>query len=214
MKASSKLSIAAVAVLAVAAALAVVASPAAAVTKLCQEEVNPCPGAKQYKTNQALGGSATNTQFVIEPVINMIKIKVVVLCTGSNLSGKTTADSGVPIKIEGLTFAGCTTGGNGCTVTAHELPWTGSIAIQVLPNGHLQQEVAFNIQCPTVPLKCRYGASAVVLAVNGGNPAAFTASSVTLNTLPIGAEEKNCPSAAKWTGSYSLTTPGAMYVTE
>jgi hypothetical protein len=212
MKSPRKIGIGLMVVLTAVAMLAVTASPAAAATKLCKAKEAPCKAGNFYLEGTTLNASATNTEFVIEPFIGGKFVKVIVLCTGAEIEGETTADEGVWSQYELMSFVGCTNGGKACTVTAANMPSLGLFGAPNGGNGTLQLEVSVDIHCPMVPLKCRYGATPT-LDVTGGNPATIRANQETLNFEETPGFE-NCPSIARWWATYTVNQPaGPLFVT-
>lgn len=207
MKYVKMLGLAAVAAMAL---TAIVGAGSASATVLCKSspsKTGVCSTGEKYPANTAISASAgtttleTNTENVT--------------CSSSATGVKNTAESGSPLasEVTSLTFSGCESSGKAaCTVESVGSPWTGSVAWTNGGNGTLTvSNGGARVSCGFGLLQCRFGAKSLSLGITGGNAATVTASKV---PLEITAEEGflKCPTEAKWTATYSATSPTNVWV--
>jgi hypothetical protein len=193
--------------LAAVAAMALMAFGAgtASATKLCTTAGDTTNCGSHYPINTTVEGTLTGSA-----VLETTGGTVLDTCTGSTVSGKTTSTaatgSTVTGNVETLTWTGC-------TFTTHTIA-KGSLEIKHISgtdNGTLtgrNQEVTIKTGLFG---PCIYGTAAGtdLGTVTGGNPA-----SITINALvPLTKDDGGiCPSEARWTASYAITTPKPLYV--
>jgi hypothetical protein len=128
-------------------------------------------------------------------------------CTGSTVKGKTsnTAATGEPVKVKVETLSWLN-----CTRTTHTLK-TGELQIHHIANTDDGTLTATGIQwtVQTIFGSCVYGpvGSLDLGTVHGGNPAV-----ITINTI-VPKLSGTCPSEARLTAHYTITTPKPLYIT-
>jgi hypothetical protein len=144
------------------------AGSASAVT-LCKEEVETCPEGKRYPAGTSISAELKEGTSAV-----LLTSLGTVTCTKSSMTGKTSAESGSPLKgtIEAMSTSGCTLGGTACTVTWEKLPYT---ALELLDNSlefhTIHHFPLFHLQCGS-GINCKYTASELLLKVlklAGGN---------------------------------------------
>jgi hypothetical protein len=119
-------------------------------------------------------------------------------------------------KILSLEFKNCTSsGGISCTVTSVNTPYNASVSFTSGSNGTItvtgaSGEPGARVSCGFGFLQCRFGAEPK-LGITGGNPAKVTATAV---PMKLTSEEgfAKCPAEAKWTATYTATSPTAIFV--
>ncbi len=139
-------------------------------------------------------------------------------CSESTISGKSTADTGVPLPLEvtALTVAGCSSGG--CkTLEARNLPYLAGLASTGGSNGSLALKSgkgSTGIKATGCPFgaTCTYGTPEIGLALEGSSTASLAASEVDLKF-----EEGSkfiCGESIKLTATYEVTAPKPLYASE
>jgi hypothetical protein len=196
-------------------AMALVGAGSAAATALCEEapKAGACTGEKTFEPEAQIQATATSPFLVTNGEdVNCESSK-------ATLKGKTIGAAGVAAKgtVTALSFSGCKlTGGATCTVESVNTPylaevsWTsgsnGTLAIK--DNGGGKPGAA--VSCAGGLLACVFSAEPS-LGVEGGNPAAATASKVAMS-LSTKEGFTNCPKEAQWSATYKTTSPAAVYV--
>lgn len=192
-------------------AAAFAGATSASATVLCKENVSPCTGASAYPSGTAIEASLkTGTKVEIEGSLT-------ITCSGSTLTGKTTAEKGVsvPLEITGFTLSGCT---SGCqTAEAQNLPYSGKISrtsggngsASVSSGGKGNPSVYFT-GCTFFKVNCIYGAGQLDFTLQGGNPAVLTAKSTKL-TRESGSSGLCAETVTLSALSYEITSPKPLY---
>lgn len=202
MKRTTMLVLAAVAALACTAFAGV--SPAfASKTVLCKASGSSCTAGNVYPSGTALKASSSNVSIVT----NLGTAN----CSESSLEGKTNSAEADPLpgELTTWTLGGCKLGGTSCTATGENLPYSASVAASEGGNGSMALhgsggEVSWNFTCGVI-VKCKLSFEPT-LTVEGGNPAHLSASQTMKKTGSL------CPKEAKFTASYSVTSPQPAYV--
>ncbi len=210
MKYAKMLGLAAIAALAL---MAVAGAGTASATVLCKEKPNAsnqCPAGKDYAAGTVLKATAASA---------FLDTSLVDVTCHSEVEAKTTTTGGAAATvlgtIENLTFTGCETeGGSECEVEVENLPYKAEIHnTATVGNGLLtvtghSGEPSAQVVCFGF-LDCTFGNTKFELPVDGGNPAKVTANAVKLAIKEGGFL---CPSEAKWTATYTATSPTAVWV--
>jgi hypothetical protein len=209
MKYVKMLALAAVATMAL---MAVAGAGMASATVLCKEKPNAsnvCPAGKLYPSGTVLQATSTSA---------FLDTNFVDVTCHSAVSAKTTSAGGAAATvlgtIESLTFTGCKTVGNrDCEVEVENLPYKAEVHnTATVGNGLLtvtghSGEPSAQVVCRGF-LDCTFGNTKFELPIDGGNPAKVTA-----NTVNLGIKEGFfCPIEAKWTATYTTTSPTAVWV--
>lgn len=135
------------------------------------------------------GGSFTGT--LAEPMT--IKAgSISANCTGSDLAG--TITSAGATSITSATFTGC-----GATVTAQNLPWSGSLS------GGTATISSFKVNANVSGVSCTYGGSLTGTYTGSASPVTVTFSNV---TVPKTSGSFLCPSSGTVSAKYTLTGSG------
>jgi hypothetical protein len=202
MKIARIIGLAAIAALVLTASLGA-GSALAAETALCKTAtISPyCESGDRYAKGTAL--QTANTTAVFENNLTNV------ICTESKLEGETTAETGepLPVTISAWTLAACKTqSGTSCTVSPTKLlPYSSSLSWTTHTNGTLTTGAgAWWVKCGFF-VNCTFGAPD--LTVHGANPPVIEATEV-----PVSRSGGICPSTAKFTASYSATTPFIGFV--
>lgn len=189
--------IAAVAVLTL---IAIAGAGSASATRLCAENATPCPEAKRWKNGQAFTSSLETGNAVLDAGFYKIT------CTGSSVNGEILNEGGagaVIIDLETVSFTGC-----GCPVTTLK---AGSISVEHTAstmNGKLTTanlEVTFNCMG-----HCIYGDGSIGTLTGG----AMGTMDINGTMNRVKGSPPACPETIVWKGSYTVTTPEPLYVSE
>jgi hypothetical protein len=200
------------AAMAIAAVMAFAAAgSASANTVLCEHEEGksaPAICETPYAGGTAIEGKSTKT--VLESSLGTVT------CTESVSKGKTSEESGNPLKgkIESLTFSKCTLGTTSCTATSVHLPYNAAVThtegtfngIMKVTNGGTGAPGA-TVVCGSL-INCTFTAEGIELDALGGNPGSIVANKETLG------HEAGliCPTTATWTATYTVNTPNPVFV--
>jgi hypothetical protein len=189
--------------LAAVAALALIAIAgvgSASATRLCAENATPCPEAKRWKNGQAFTSSLETGGAVLDAGFYRIE------CTTSSINGEILNEGGagaVIIDLETVSFANC-----GCPVTTLK---AGTMSVEHTAstmNGKLTTanlEITFNCMG-----HCIYGEGALGTLTGG----AMGTMDVNGTMNRVAGAAPGCPATINWKGSYTVTSPEALYVSE
>lgn len=207
MKFASKIGLAAVAALVLAAVLGT-ASASAYSTVLCKEyqQAPYCKASDRYPKNTAI--SASSSSVVAETTIGNMT------CGESTITGKTSAESGepLPVSITAWTLGNCNfvgkSGSKTCTVTANEsAPYSGSLNRTSVNNGTLNigsggsGNPGWTVKCGFY-ISCTYTIEPGFTYNGLGGSAAMSATKV-----PLAKGSGVCPESATLTGTYTVSSP-------
>jgi len=185
------------------AAMALIAFPADAAAEgsvFCTVQESPCPEANRWAAGTELdfsipAGSSAN---LVDTSGNSLD-----KCTSSTAKGKIEKAEGVTGPIESLTWSGC-------TFTTKTLSSPNRLEVRNIAgthNGEVRSDAQFEITIEHALFgSCIYGVASgtTVGTLTEGKPATFHANAVATRF----GSNINCPSTAKWTGTYTLTAPG------
>jgi hypothetical protein len=168
-----------------------------------------CPKGEDYPSGTVIDGSQTTATAILETTGG----STLDTCTGSTVKGKTSTTGGATATVTGpieeLTWTGCTFPTSTVTKGSLEIHW-----IPGTHNGTLTAkgtEVTINTGFFGA---CTYGASATgtdLGTITGGNPATMTINAL----VPLIKNESGlCPSEARWTSHYTVTSPTPLYASE
>jgi len=198
MKHVKMLSLAAVAAMAL---MAFVGAGTASATKLCSANENPCSAAHTYATGTTITSTLkSGTSAILETFGGLVRDT----CTGSEVSGKTSNESGTTISgsVSTLSFSGC-------SAKTSVLEQTGTLEIG--SKGEVTAK-GFRVTVEILGESCVYsaGTGTALGTLTGGSPATLTVSAtVNINTKESGA---NCATSSNWTATYTVTTPTSLFV--
>lgn len=222
MKHVKILGLAAMAVL----ALTAVAASSASATVLCTNEAAhqngvlcASPHGQTIKEKTPIIASLkTGTKAKLTATSSKGTSVATVECSTSNVSG--TMNPNGAGKINSFTFSNCASSScpNGVTAsttasTSNE--WTATAAWTSGTSGTLTvNNVDGEFICGSIigNVTCRYTAASASAAAASGTPATVTATNVSL-TRTVGAESL-CGAKADWSGTYVITTPSSLFITE
>lgn len=216
--------VAAMAVMAFAGAASAVAAP----TKLCKKKEATC----------AAGGAYTAGTKIVAYTKEGTKPKLTasngatVECKGSEIEGETTAESGEPLpgRITKVTWWECSSSLGTCTVVESNASTTNPWATTATATGNGNGTMTISnpqgrVVCGGV--ECEYGSTSITSNVTGGNngtknsdwtakpagtePALISTTNAALNRTK--GSELLCGKSATWTGEYTPTAPGPMWLT-
>jgi len=176
----------------------------ASATRLCSTNTSPCPEAWNYFTG-------TNVSMSLQESSTLETTGGTVLdtCNEATLQGPTTTFGGatetVKILLTSVTWGSCTRTTNTLSNGELELHWSGATGNGTITGRGTEWTVN------TVFGTCVYGFGPFGVdlgTVKGGNPA-----SVSINALiPKISGNFVCPSEARWTANYRVTSPWPLYV--
>jgi hypothetical protein len=140
-----------------------------------------------------------------------------VTCVSSSVRGSVTGSTAIG-SITSVAFANCSSsvcpnGITASTTASLSNPWPASATTGTAPNGTLTVEkLEGEFVCSTIigSVTCRYSASSASGTVTGGSPATV---GLPVGLAKISGPEAVCGSKADWTGTYTVTTPGSVYLT-
>jgi hypothetical protein len=190
---------------------------AAAATKLCKEDKNPCPAGQEHKTNTVLKGSSANVEFILSGT-------EVIACELSEISGKTKEDAGnhrLQTTWDNAVFGTCVwTGpqgkGNACTITLTPGATVDILAIGGKNGDWRLGDSQLLLACDVTLYKaCLYKATGAKLELRGDKEGKATAVADRLFEFVSSTEKPNqsCFKQTTWKGTYELSTPTEFYVT-
>jgi hypothetical protein len=189
--------------LATVAALALIAIAgvgSASATRLCAENATPCPEAKRYVLAQAFNSTLETGNVVFNAGLYNVE------CTGSTINGSIENQGGagnVIIDLETITFAGC-----GCPVTAVK---TGSMSVEHTTGTMNGKLTTANIELTWNCMgHCIYGEGSFGTLTGG----AMGTMDVNGTMNRVKGSPPGCPATVTWKGSYTVTTPEPLYVSE
>ena len=197
MKLLKTFGLAAVAALAL---IAIAGVGSASATRLCAENATPCPEGKRWKNGQAFASSLETGKAVFDAGFYKVE------CTGSSIDGEILNEGGagnVILELETVSFAGC-----GCPVTTLK---TGSMSVEHTAstmNGKLTTaNIEVTINCMG---HCVYGEGALGTLTGG----AMGTIDVNGTMNRVKGSLPGCPATITWKGSYTVTAPEPIYVSE
>jgi hypothetical protein len=183
-------------------------SASAASTALCKANELPCSTANTYGIGTVIAAELeSGTKAVLKSSLGNVE------CTISTVGGTTTTGLASPLKgnIEELTFEGCTLSGESCTAetVVGSLPYPASLSwIEGTMNGTMTVEKAkVHVVCGFI-VNCTFGGTVTPLTVKGGAMGLVEAKEVKITLIEGGI----CPSEAKWTANYLVTSPEPLWV--
>jgi hypothetical protein len=178
-------------------------------TTLCKAAVPKCEVGQRYPSGTTIEASLkSGTQFTF---LSSFKTS----CTGSTVTGKTTAESGTPLSLEvaSISASGCT---GGCAAGEFQnLPYSASAeqstgnnaTVSVKSSGKGGPRMKFS-SC-LFGVACTFGASELPLTLEGGNPGTLVAKEASLE-LQEGSKAL-CGTSGKINATYEITTPKPVY---
>jgi hypothetical protein len=192
--------------------MAFVGAGTASATVICKTNVSPCPAAWMVSTGTEISASLDETA----KLENLAGTETLDTCTGGSVGGPTeqtgsgTETVSIEFPIGGLTWSGCTRTTNtvaGGTLEFHFLPG-GGITITVRK---AQVTVLLGVSC-TYGYGSEYKDIGTIDPPSGGKPATVTINTIVSKTAGGFA----CPSEARWTAAYAVTSPnsGQLWATE
>lgn len=189
------------------AVMALVGAGSASATRLCAENVTPCPAGSTYKK-----GTSIKAQLPSKGVSVMASGFVTIECTSSTMSGKTTSDGGgagvaVSGEISSVTWKNCTSNLGSCTASALKTPWSASVTGSGGSGTMTVSNAAGKFTCGGVT--CEYEAKSASVSATGGNPAMIKASGVSFSKI---GGSFLCSSSATWTSEYEVTSPKPLFL--
>jgi hypothetical protein len=207
-----------IAVVAAVGLMALLGASSASATVICKETptgtISTARCDNDYVAKQVFKFKATN------PVLTSdLYSDVMCLSSEASVEQANTGGTGTPVtgKVTALTFSGCTETffHFSCTVKAVGLPF--SAEIHWISGTHDGTVEVFNgrasVSCPFIGLNCVFGAAALDMELESGNPARVTTNEVELEMF----EEPNftqCPTLANWDATYVATSPTAIYIAQ
>lgn len=195
--------------------MAVSGATTASATRLCQNDSSdPCSAA--YGKGQAIEATLKSAEIPIG-------VWGPVECTGGTLKGQSTDAGGgagtpVGVKIESMTWSGCTCpSGNASVAATFPAPpnafWKGEVSWKTLKNGMLKILLP-KIRATCSPESCLYTKAQIELEVKGANPAEFVAEAAkTKMELIEGESTIGCPAESSMTATYEVTKPKPLFIT-
>jgi hypothetical protein len=193
-------------VAAIAAMALVGVSSASAATSLCKANQLPC--SEEWGSGTVIAAELeAGTKAVLKSSLGNVE------CSISTVGGKTTTGKATPLKgnIEELTFEECFRSGQSCTAetVAGTLPYPASLSwTEGTMNGAMTVEKAeVHVTCG-IFINCTFGGTVTPLTVVGGAMALVEAKEVKIPLIKGGI----CPSEAKWTAKYLVTSPEPLWV--
>jgi hypothetical protein len=188
------------------AALALVGLSSAQAMELCDKAAEVCAAEDVIAEGTEL--MAESSKATITSSLGSI------VCTEAGLTVETGAVAGSPLPghVSKLTFAGCTLGETGCTITAPVQTYytlseeTGGDAASLEIRDGGEGQPSASIKCGA--MSCTASTEELALAVKGGEPATFNASEEALKVeggFP-------CPKTASLTATYSVSSPAEMHI--
>lgn len=177
-------------------------------TTLCKVAASKCEVGQRYSSGTTIEASLkSGTGFELNAGFVTVK------CTGSALSGKTTAEYGAPLSLEvsAISMSGC----SGCTSNEFQnLPYSAS-AEQSTGNNATVSVKSSGKGTPSAKIKgcpfgatCKFGASEMPLTLEGGSPATLVAKEVSLERQEGG---ELCAKVGKLNATYEIITPKPVY---
>jgi hypothetical protein len=166
-------------------------------------------GVTQGKGTKIVAGLTVGTSAVLETTAG----EPLATCTISGVEGEITEAGGASAttkgKITSLTWG---KSGEGCTTTVHTLK-TSTLEVHHITgtnNGTVTANAGTSVTLNLFGVSCVYGSTTGITlgTLTGGNPAVLD-----INAL-VGKEEGGflCPSSARWTGSYTVSSPNPLLV--
>jgi hypothetical protein len=198
------------------------AASSASATRLCSAPGigNVCPASNIWFSGAGMNATlpTASTASVITTSGGIINPRI--SCLGSTWTGTTTSAGGgsgtaVTYAMSGMTMTSCTsTGPTGCSgsATTTGFPTAGAINWTLGNNGSMSVTTGYlAFDCPVGPtmVTCMFRASSIFVPVTGGSQATMAITNATI----VSVGNPACPTAARWTVNYVLTSPRALYIT-
>jgi len=195
-----------------------VSAASASATTLCKTNAAKCAQADQYPS-----GTQFQASLQSKTSLTLSGAGYGLTCSGSTLSGSTSAQSGEPLlaKISALTLAGCkAAAGMNCTFSAAGLPYSATFArneefgLEGASEGTLaasasgQFNPGIHYSCNSLGANCTYDFADLSLEVNGGSPATLVANEVPL----VNAGLSPCAEEVTLSATYNVSTPSPLFV--
>jgi hypothetical protein len=191
-------------------AVSALGASSASATLLCKENVTTCAEKDIYPSGTSVSATLTSTfESGFGPK-----------CTGSTLSGKTTAEKGSPqpAEITNLTFSGCTSCPFGLStkVEAQNLPYAANLAKTTEDDGTLtignsgKGTPELKVLCASVT--CLFSLEKLPVSFNGGNPATLALGSGKMKVVEDTSGIGMCTKEPTPKATYEVTSPNPAHV--
>jgi uncharacterized OsmC-like protein len=185
------------------------ASAATTATTLCKVSQASCETANRLPAGTAIEASL-KTGTLFKASLGFVTAE----CSGSTITGKTTAEYGIPLPLEvtAVSLSGC----KGCTSpSVKNLPYSGTAEqtsgtearVGLKSSGKGEPRITFT-GCP-LSQTCIYGAGELALNLTGGNPGALAAKETAMEKKE--GSNSLCGATAKVNATYELTSPNPVY---
>jgi hypothetical protein len=183
--------------------------PSDVTTKLCKENITPCPEKAVYPAHTKLSAELLSgkTAVIETGFFGPITCKI------STLSGETTAESGKPLSatVAGPILQSCENDWFGaCIFEAEGSPYStgfeaADTGLKTMSISNLKERVL----CEVALGDCTFSATKAEFSVSNGSPATLQISQeLSRSALPGGW----CPNASYFTAKYKITSPTSVYV--
>ncbi len=181
---------------------------------LCAAKEPDCAAGNIYATNTFLQAAATSV---------LLKAGALeITCSAAEITGKNSAALGdpiLPLSIETLGFTPCVEKGtaNACTINPTAVPLVGRVGpLGNLGDGFLSliSTTQLRVICNAKPFNCDYGGR-IGFDVKGGAPGSLEIPAAKPEKMKhvVRGGEQNCVASLEWSGTYSITKPKSLYVT-
>jgi hypothetical protein len=185
------------------------ASATTTASTLCKVSQASCESANRLPAGTVIEGSLKpSTVFKVNMGF------VTAECSGSTMTGKTTAAYGIPqpLEVTAVSLSGC----KGCTSpTVKNLPYSGTAEqtsgtearVGLKSSGKGEPRLTFT-GCP-LSQSCTYGVSELELNLTGGNPGALAAKEAAMEKKE--GSTSLCSATAKVNATFELSSPNPVY---